>query len=52
MFKKTLISILLLLLTSCGFTPIYNTLEKVDYNINFIEKRGDNLINNKIISEF
>ena len=51
MFKKTLISILLLLLTSCGFTPIYNTLEKVDYNINFIEKRGDNLINNKIISE-
>ena len=51
MIKKTLIPILLLLLTSCGFTPIYNNLEKVDYNINFVEKRGDNLINNKIISE-
>ena len=51
MIKKTLIPIFLLLLTSCGFTPIYNSLEKVDYNINFVEKRGDNLINNKIISE-
>ena len=51
MFKKTLIPILLLLVTSCGFNPLYSNLEKVDYNINFVEKRGDNLINNKIISE-
>jgi len=49
--RKSLVPILFLILTSCGFTPIYNASEKVDYNINLIEKKGDSVINNKIISE-
>ena len=49
--KKSLIPILFLIVASCGFTPIYNTSEKVDYNINLIEAKGDGVINNKIISE-
>ena len=49
--KKNLIPILFLIVASCGFTPIYNTSEKVDYNINLIETKGDGVINNKIISE-
>ena len=51
MIRKTLILIALFILTSCGFSPIYNALEKVNYNINFVEEKGDNSINNKIISE-
>ena len=49
--KKNLIPILFLIVASCGFTPIYNTSEKVDYNINLIEEKGDTVINNKIFSE-
>ena len=49
--KKRLIPILFLILTSCGFTPIYNASEKNDYSINLIEEKGDSIINNKIISE-
>ena len=53
MLKRNLIPLLILLfINNCGFTPIYNTSEKMDYNIILIEKEGDNLINNKIISEF
>lgn len=49
--KKRLIPILFLILTSCGFTPIYNASEKHDYSINLTEEKGDSIINNKIISE-
>tara|TARA_B100000674_G_scaffold224404_1_gene184241 strand:- start:4 stop:456 length:453 start_codon:yes stop_codon:yes gene_type:complete len=49
--KKNLIPILFLIVASCGFTPIYNTSEKVDYNINLIDEVGDRVINDKIISE-
>ena len=53
MLKRNLIPLLILLfINNCGFTPIYNTSEKMDYNIVLIEKEGDNIINNKIISEF
>lgn len=53
MLKRNLILLLILLfINNCGFTPIYNTSEKMDYNIVLIEKEGDNIINNKIISEF
>ena len=51
MEKKILIPIVFFILTSCGFSPIYNASEKVNYNINFIEKEGDSSINSKIISE-
>ena len=49
--RKSLVPILFLIVASCGFTPMYNTSEKVDYNINLIEEKGDGVINNKIISE-
>ena len=49
--RKSLVPILFLILTSCGFTPMYNASEKVDYNINLIEEKGDTVINNKIFSE-
>ena len=51
MIKNTLILLVLFILTNCGFSPIYNASEKVNYNINFIEKEGDSSINSKIISE-
>ena len=52
MLKRNLILLLILLfINNCGFTPIYNTSEKMDYNIILIEEEGDNVINNKIISE-
>ena len=49
--RKSLVPILFLIVASCGFTPMYNASEKVDYNINLIEEKGDSVINNKIISE-
>ena len=52
MIKRNLILLLtLLFINNCGFTPIYNASEKMDYNINLTEEEGDNIINNKIISE-
>ena len=52
MLKRNLILLLILLfINNCGFTPIYNSSEKMDYNIILIEEEGDNIINNKIISE-
>ena len=51
MIKKIYPLLIILILTSCGFTPIYNNLDKSDYKINIIEKNGDRLINNLIISE-
>ena len=50
--RNSILLLILLFINNCGFTPIYNTSEKMDYNIILIEKEGDNLINNKIISEF
>ena len=50
--RNSILLLILLFINNCGFTPIYNASEKMDYNIILIEKEGDNLINNKIISEF
>lgn len=50
--KKILISTLFfLMLTNCGFSPIYSVSDnqKIDINIQSIE--GDRLINNQIISQ-
>ena len=50
--KKILISTLFfLMLTNCGFSPIYSLSDsqKIDINIQSIE--GDRLINNQIISQ-
>ncbi len=51
MIKKIYPLLIILILAGCGYTPIYNSLDKSDYKINIIEKSGDRLINNLIISE-
>ena len=51
MIKKIFPILIILILTSCGYTPIYNSPNKSDYKINIIEKSGNKLINNLIISE-
>ena len=51
MKKKFFIFLLILLLPHCGFSPLYNQSNKLDYAINITEINGDKLINNKIISE-
>ena len=51
MIKKIYPLLIILILTSCGYTPIYNSSDKSDYKINIIEKSGDRLINNLIVSE-
>ncbi len=51
MIKKIYHILIILILTSCGYTPIYNSPNKSDYKINIIEKSGNKLINNLIISE-
>ena len=37
--------------TSCGYTPIYNKLDKTNYKINIIEINGERFVNNLISSE-
>ena len=39
------------MLTHCGFTPIYEGKNKLDYNITISESMGDKLINNLISNE-
>ena len=51
MIKKIYPILIILIFTSCGYTPIYNSPNKSDYKINIIEKSGNKLINNLIISE-
>ena len=51
MIKKNYLLLIILILTSCGYTPIYNNLDKSDYKINIIEKSGDRLMNSLIASE-
>ena len=51
MINRILISLIFLILASCGFSPIYNNAEKTNYNIIIVEKKGDNTLNNRIISE-
>ena len=51
MIKKIYPLLIILILTSCGYAPIYNNPDKSDYKINIIEKSGDKLINNLIVSE-
>ena len=42
---------LILLLTGCGFSPIYNNYNKLEYIILIKEKKGDKFINNVITNE-
>lgn len=51
MTKKILSIFVLLILTSCGFSPIYTKSNKADYAINISEMNGDRLVNSLISSE-
>ena len=51
MKKKIFTILLILLVTNCGFTPIYNENNKIDYKINVTEVNGDKMINTKMLSE-
>lgn len=51
MIKKILTKILyIVLLTSCGFTPMYSNMDSNKLNIQIVGSQGDNAINSKIIS--
>ena len=49
--KKIFSFIIIIMLTHCGFTPIYEGKNKLDYNITISESMGDKLINNLISNE-
>ena len=51
MIRKILSFIIILMFTSCGYTPIYNKLDKTNYKINIIEINGERFVNNLISSE-
>ena len=51
MIKKILTIIFpILLLSSCGYAPIYKNIDNVNFSIDIIEFSGDRSINNKIKS--
>ena len=49
--KNFLLILLIILLTSCGYTTVYNQQEKSDIQINILETSGNNTINNLIKSK-
>ena len=51
MIKKIFSLFVILILPHCGFTPIYNDTNKINYKINIVEINGDRLINNILKSE-
>ena len=52
MFKKIiLLTIILFALNGCGYTPMYSTNFKNDFNIELIDFKGDNDLNNFIKEE-
>ena len=49
MFKKIIqLTIILFVLNGCGYTPMYSTNFKNDFNIELIDIKGDNDLNNFI----
>ena len=49
--KKVILIIFLFFIYSCGYTSIYNNLEKQDYKIIIVKKKGDRIMNNLIQDE-
>lgn len=49
--KKLFSFIIILMMTNCGFTPLYDSKKKLDYNFLITEIAGDKLINNLITNE-
>ena len=48
--KKILIFILILFISHCGYTPVYNNDNKTKIKINILNTEGDKKINNLLIS--
>ena len=51
MKNKIFYFIIILMMTHCGFSPMYEGKNKLDYNITISESTGDRLINNLISNE-
>ena len=51
MKTKILSFLILLLITNCGFSPVYESGKKLDYHILINDKEGERLINNLIQDE-
>ena len=49
--KIFLITILLIFLNQCGYTPIYSNNRTVDFKLEIIDISGDNEMNNLISSK-
>ena len=49
--KKITLCMLLLFISHCGFTPIYNNENKTKIKINILSTEGDKKINNLLISD-
>jgi len=48
---KNLILIAIFLLQSCGYSPIYSNIKKIDFNLNLTEILGDNEMNNIVATK-
>ena len=51
MKNKLFAFFMILVFSGCGFTPMYNNYNKLDYSISINEKKGDRFINNTISNE-
>ena len=49
--KKISLFILILFISHCGYTPIYNNENKTKIKINILSIEGDKKINNLLISD-
>tara|TARA_B100000902_G_scaffold387235_1_gene431022 strand:- start:1580 stop:2032 length:453 start_codon:yes stop_codon:yes gene_type:complete len=49
--KKISLLILILFLSNCGYTPIYNTDNKIKIKINILSTEGNKKLNNLLISD-
>ena len=49
--KKISLLILILFISNCGYTPIYNSDNKIKIKINILSFQGDKKINNLLISD-
>ena len=51
MIKKFFTLSIFLIFTHCGFNPVYNVKNNLNYNIILVERSGDKIINNQISNE-
>jgi len=52
MLKKILVFLLVINLTSCGYSPVYKLNENIDFRIKTIIFEGDRVVNNFLKSKF